>query len=134
MGMVLSYEEFTRWEGTRGAPDALWPRYNNFPLRFHPNGNYVDVWYVERFRREYPDLYENLSAAVGEVWELMRSQAEKIGSFIRDSKHIGEEDLEKLFLEKQEEFQGKLRQIEPDLYEAYRIMRGYGCSDDDLFR
>ncbi len=59
--------------------------------------------YYERFKSEYPDMNSSL--------------CEKIQSQVRKAKNRSE----------------ALKLLDRDLYEAYKIMRGYGASDLDLF-
>ncbi len=102
---ILSFEEFT-------APDknlVSLPHYNNFFLCFGKSENFIYEMYrnlphVKRFIAEHPDMYEKIC------------------------KHV-----EKIDPEYNNKIHDHLPELEPELYEAYKIMKGYGFSDEALF-
>ncbi len=100
---VLTFEEF------RYRDEADVPKYDNFFIYFDGTEFaefYREKEYYKKFASEYPDIAESL--------------CEKIQS----KRNLSKNNLE---------FLKALESFERELYEAYKIMRSYGVSDQDLF-
>ena len=108
---ILSFGEFTgkiKFEG------KMVPRYNNFWL-FWSSGMVGDLMreneIYQRFSKEHPKLNESLFAKIGQMEKRLEKEKEKENSVTE-----------------------LLKEVEDELYSAYIIMRGYGVSDEKLFR
>ncbi len=83
-------------------------KYNNFIAFFmKPEGILIQIYtnapHAKKLKEEHPELYKSLSEQIQKV----------------RSKGITQ--------------RGDYKDLQPELYKAYKIMRGYGVSDHDLF-
>lgn len=84
-----------------------YPHYDNFFLHFAAPDFATDLYkkreYYKKFILEYPDIAEALNNKIQNMNRSLSSTAKSLEPFLKD------------------------------LYEAYKIMRGYGVSDHELF-
>ncbi len=79
------------------------PFYNNFFLNFSDSESYRQKGYCLKFASEHEAEDKSLCNKIRNMMKIRASRSELLKSFDRE------------------------------LYEAYKIMRSYGASDDDLF-
>lgn len=111
-GEFITFEEFI----FRCIKWSQYPTYNNFFCFFYPGkqgDRYREKDFYSKFARENSEMIDKLYSKMLEI-DNRREQEEKQG---REKSGIGE----------------LLKPIEADLYEAYKIMRRYGASSENLF-
>ncbi len=106
---VMSFELFTYPTGSARGIGR-----NNFYFRFSvsPTDMYANKEYVIRFRKEHPEKYKSICDKL---------YSKKEGSL--------EELFDESYLAHKKQLQ---EELDREVYEAYKIMRGYGFSDHDL--
>lgn len=102
---ILSYEEFTERDHER--PGIIAPRYNNFKLFFEDDPIRTKKPYFQQLLKEHHEL---------------------VSKIIRQF-----QELEQMF-DFNDSRREAIKDIEPDMYEAYKLMRSYGAEDEELFR
>lgn len=102
---VLTFEEFKAEHPER--PRMFPPKYNNFRLFFEGDPNYIESPYFKQLCEENPALVLKI---------ILQFQQLDHSMDFNDSKRDG------------------VKFIEPDMYEAYKLMRSYGAEDEDLLR
>jgi hypothetical protein len=109
MNGLENQQEILTFEAFRGSDKSGLTTYNNFTAFFMKVGPLVDFAYIdspkmEKFKAEHKDLLDKLQPVLEKYFDTGE------GGLMKHT------DL-----------------FEADLYEAYKIMRGYGYTDEDLF-
>jgi len=112
---LLSFGEFKATDENLGHK-----KYNNFMMRLLMENNSLAIWDPERKANATNKFFYRLKE---ESPELIDPLMEKI----REYQKIPREKL------KEERAMSLLNEIEPDLFEVYKILKGYGADDyEDL--
>lgn len=102
---ILTFEEFS--EKHPENPRMFPPKYNNFRLFFEGDPTRIKKPYFQQLLKENPSLVFKI---IHQFQELQRTMD------FNDSRRE------------------MIKDIEPDMYEAYKLMRSYGAEDEDLLR
>jgi hypothetical protein len=101
---ILTFEEFSHRD------EDEWPYYNNFFKYFDDDYLADDIYRIHDYYKKFESEHSSLAT-------LLRDETKKRKESYKSTM----------------KFHNSLKDIENNLYKAYKIMRSYGVSDQELF-